>query len=492
MNNGSDYYNVLNIPRDATPDEIRDAYFDAARKMHPDANPDPAVREDFLSVQIAYEVLSNSQRRAAYDATLPVQLVKPAISINAKFSRSVLPRSEEPNLAYALVELVCTAEPDRNNIPPIHICLVIDNSTSMQGDRMDMVKANAAQLLKQLRPIDLISIVSFNDRAEIVVPPTPVKDLGKLENTISMLRTGGGTEIFKGLEVGINQLKLKLGRNSFRHLILLTDGHTYGDEASCIELVQQAAEEGIAISALGLGYEWNDSFLDQLSSLSGGNALYVSSARDLNKYLEKKLSSLEMIYARNITYEFSCDSGVELRYGFRIYPETGPLPINSPICLGNIQYGKSLVVLFEFVVQPIPQGVEQVRLSDGRVKMEIPSASVSFERLFLKLKRPVSDNPEIELPPAPIVEAMSKLTLYRLQERARQEVEAGSVQKATKHLQYLATHLLAQGDRELAHTVLVEAEHIQQSRRFSKDGDKRIKYGTRGLLLPSGVEDGKS
>jgi len=87
---------------------------------------------------------------------------------------------------------------------------------------------------------------------------------------------------------------------------------------------------------------------------------------------------------------------------------------------------------------------------------------------------------------------MSRLTLYRLQERARQEVEAGSVQKATKHLQYLATHLLAQGDRELAHTVLVEAEHIQQSRRFSKDGDKRIKYGTRGLLLPSGLEGGKS
>jgi len=53
---------------------------------------------------------------------------------------------------------------------------------------MDMVKANAAQLLKQLRPADIISVVSFNDRAEIIVPPTAVRDLGKLENTISMLR----------------------------------------------------------------------------------------------------------------------------------------------------------------------------------------------------------------------------------------------------------------------------------------------------------------
>jgi Ca-activated chloride channel homolog len=52
----------------------------------------------------------------------------------------------------------------------------------------------------------------------------------------------------------------------------------------------------------------------------------------------------------------------------------------------------------------------------------------------------------------------------------------------------LATHLLAVGDRELAHTVLVETEHIQQSHRFSQEGDKRIKYGTRALLLLPGPE----
>jgi Ca-activated chloride channel family protein len=83
---------------------------------------------------------------------------------------------------------------------------------------------------------------------------------------------------------------------------------------------------------------------------------------------------------------------------------------------------------------------------------------------------------------------MSKLTLYRMQEKVRNEVTSGEVDKATRHLQYIATHLLSRGDRELAHTVLVEAEHIQQSHQFSKDGDKRIKYGTRSLLLPAGPE----
>jgi Ca-activated chloride channel homolog len=90
-----------------------------------------------------------------------------------------------------------------------------------------------------------------------------------------------------------------------------------------------------------------------------------------------------------------------------------------------------------------------------------------------------------------IVEAMSKLTLYRMQEKVRAEVNEGQIDKATKHMHYLATHLLSQGDRELAHTVLIEAEHIQQSRRLSNEGEKRIKYGTRALLLPSGMENAR-
>jgi len=119
--------------------------------------------------------------------------------------------------------------------------------------------------------------------------------------------------------------------------------------------------------------------------------------------------------------------------------------------------------------------------------MEVPSDHQVAE-LPLSFSRPITAEISPELPPSDIVDAMARLTLYRLQERARSEVEAGNIAQATKHLQYLATHLLSHGDRELAHTVLVEAEHISQSHRFSKDGDKQIKYGTRALLLPTGLE----
>ncbi|HNS37747.1 MAG TPA: hypothetical protein PKM01_08185, partial [Anaerolineaceae bacterium] len=84
--------------------------------------------------------------------------------------------------------------------------------------------------------------------------------------------------------------------------------------------------------------------------------------------------------------------------------------------------------------------------------------------------------------------AISRLTLYRLQEKAHAEVAAGQITDAAQHLQHLATHLLAQGDRKLAHTVLMEAEHIQQNHEFSEEGSKRVKYGTRALLMSPGSE----
>ena len=62
-----DFYTTLGIPYNATAEEIRNAYFALARSLHPDVNPDPSVRETFLAVQKAFEVLSNPQRKAAYE-----------------------------------------------------------------------------------------------------------------------------------------------------------------------------------------------------------------------------------------------------------------------------------------------------------------------------------------------------------------------------------------------------------------------------------------
>jgi Ca-activated chloride channel homolog len=484
----TDHYSTLGVPYNASPDEIRSAYFHLARTLHPDVNPNQVAREQFLEVQRAYEVLSNSPKKAKYDASLPVDLRKgPEISVSAKYSRLVLPCSNEPQLVYALVDLVCTAELRQDKLPLSHLCLILDRSVSMAGSRMDMVKSSALRLLQQLRPQDYLSVVAFSDRAEVLVPPTRASALSKSDHRISLLQASGGTEILQGLSLGMQQLRQSDSR-LIRHLVLITDGHTYGDEDGCIRLAKEAADEEIMITVLGIGHEWNDTLMDKIASMSGGNALLITGTRELDNFVAQKISELQALYARGLKFEFETSDGVDLRYAFRFYPNIGPVTVENPMPLGDIHHRKSVALIFEFLVPPLGEEMDRLTLARGQITMEIPGRSRPNAQLMIDLHRPVSSSAEQEAPPPVIVEALAKLTLYRMHEKIRKEVSDGQVDKATKHLHYLATHLLSQGDRELVHAVLIEAEHVQQSRRFSGEGEKRIKYGTRALLLPPNLE----
>jgi molecular chaperone DnaJ len=63
-----DFYDVLGVNRDASDDDIKKAYRKLAMKFHPDRNPDnPKAEESFKEAKEAYEVLSDGQKRAAYD-----------------------------------------------------------------------------------------------------------------------------------------------------------------------------------------------------------------------------------------------------------------------------------------------------------------------------------------------------------------------------------------------------------------------------------------
>ncbi|HEV7584296.1 MAG TPA: DnaJ C-terminal domain-containing protein [Solirubrobacteraceae bacterium] len=66
-----DYYEALEVPRNASTEEIRRAYRRLARKYHPDVNKEPGAEDRFKEISEAYEVLRDAEKRARYDRLGP-------------------------------------------------------------------------------------------------------------------------------------------------------------------------------------------------------------------------------------------------------------------------------------------------------------------------------------------------------------------------------------------------------------------------------------
>jgi len=62
-----DYYEILGVSRNANEDEVKKAFRRLAKQYHPDANKEKGAEARFIEVNEAYEVLSDPQKRAAYD-----------------------------------------------------------------------------------------------------------------------------------------------------------------------------------------------------------------------------------------------------------------------------------------------------------------------------------------------------------------------------------------------------------------------------------------
>ncbi len=348
---------------------------------------------------------------------------------------------------------------------------------------MDTVKATAIQVLRNLRPQDILSVVAFSDRAEVIIPAAYQQDKARLEARIQMIQPSGATEIYQGLEAGVKEVMRSVDSKRINHIILLTDGRTYGDEQLCLGLASKLAERGIGISGMGIGQEWNDIFLDVLSTRTGGSSAYLAQPQDIKRLLLEKFNALVQTYAEDVTLDTKFIEDVQLSYAFRLQPEPSPIQLGEDtLHLGSVLQETPTQVIFEYIIHPKAVKSETLTILDGSLRVPIVSQVMAVPPLRMQLKCAVSDSPETIPPPPQIVQALSRLMLYRMQERVHQEIDKGNIDGATRQLKRLASNLFTQGEKSLAQTIILEMENLQKQHALTTEGSKAIKYGTRSLF----------
>ncbi len=478
-------YAILGVPSDATQDDIREAYRLAARRFHPDANPNEGADLQFRDIAAAYEILGNPQQRYAYDEALRAVEAPPAyFSVRVTPSRRVLSTLDEPQVLYLLLEIAPLRELARQKRPEVrlNLTLVLDHSKSMKGLRLDKLKIAAIQIIENLNSQDRLSIVSFSDRADVLIPAGAVEDKTALRAQVNMIRADGGTEIYHGLRAGIDECRKYLSDRYVNHVILLTDGRTFGDEERCLELAEKAAAEGIGISAMGIGEEWNDEFLDALASRTGGTSTYVNSPTAVVRFLNERVRSLGDTLAERLKLSVAPDADVVLESVFKLQPNPQPLDITpQPIPLGLLEFNRTLTCLIQLQMPPSTRtGFRTVARLD--VSGNILMAERQGYKAVSDISVEIAENPPPEDPPPAILDSLGKLTLYRIQEKAQQSLAQGNVVEATRRLENLATRLLASGQDELAQMAIIEARRVASTSVLSEEGRKTLKFGTRMLL----------
>jgi Ca-activated chloride channel family protein len=389
---------------------------------------------------------------------------------------------DSPQLLYLLVKLR-PAQQEEDTRLPLNLCLVLDRSTSMRGERLNQAKTAVEMMVDKLGPDDELSVVSFSDRADVLISADTAGEKRHILSRVKGMIASGGTEIFQGLVAGVRELKQRPLRRYHNHLILLTDGHTYGDADKCIRLAKQVSTQGIGLTAFGLGDEWNDLFLDRLVAPSGGQSGYVEAPEQILAYLQERIQGLGAAHAQDVRLRPEFPESIQIRYGYKLTPYAQPLSLDEEtIQLGDIEGRRPLSCLLEIKIAP--QSIEtRVRLP-LRLTATIPSQQreVSLQHTFQLLV--LKDPPQVD-PPESLLKAVRMLNIYRLNEKVWSDVEAGQIAAATTRMRHLTTRFLEAGETKLAQHANLEADRLERLGEISSEGRKTLKFGTRTLMTQS-------
>jgi Ca-activated chloride channel family protein len=222
----------------------------------------------------------------------------------------------------------------------------------MSGNKLDNAKEAAIAAARRLDERDIFSLVVYGTSVETVVPAQTVDDIAALERRIRAIEASGSTNLFGGVNQGASEIRKHLSDKRYTpRIILLSDGLANVGPRSAVELGRLGAalvKEGVSVTTIGVGSDYNEDLMTELSQNSDGNTYFVETSRDLPRIFAAELGDVLSVVARNVTIEIVCPEGVR---PVRIIGRDGKLRgQRAEVELNQLYGGQSKYVLVEVEV----------------------------------------------------------------------------------------------------------------------------------------------
>lgn len=247
---------------------------------------------------------------------------------------------------------------------PLNLALVFDRSGSMREDsKIGYLRQAAHLVVDNLTRQDYVTMVAYNDQVQLLVPPHPVVNREYLHHRIDELYAQGYTNLSGGLLEGCAQLGKRLEASGLHHAILITDGlanRGLTEPERLVELVQRYYQQGITLTTIGLGTEFNETLLGRMAQAGGGRYAYVAEPDQMPTVFEQEIGALLSVVAQNTKLRIEWPPDIELQ---RVFGREEPQAAGElEIPLGDLTSGEERVLLIKFATAPGPASKEPLQL----------------------------------------------------------------------------------------------------------------------------------
>ena len=208
---------------------------------------------------------------------------------------------------FAYISLKGGKAPEKQERVPLNISLVVDRSGSMSGDKLTYVKKAVDFVIDNLKSGDVLSIVQYDDEIDVVAKSTKVTDKKALHQKVKKIEARNMTNLSGGMMEGYSQVKSTQKDGYVNRVLLLSDGLANAGitEPPQLQKIAQKKfrEERIALSTFGVGADFNEVLMTNLSEYGGANYYFIDMPDKIPQIFAQELEGLLSVVAQNTSLQ---------------------------------------------------------------------------------------------------------------------------------------------------------------------------------------------